>query len=457
MSTHITAKRPQAVTYVDEPPIVGSVRAHTKDRLSLYLRVLHECGDVGGFHFGPFPIIMFNTAEFVKSICVEYAYDFDKGPNMHAAFRPVSGNGIFISEGAFHRQQRKLMAPSFQPRHIIGYANTMVGYGERVQRGWSEGEVIDLSQEMSHLAMSIIGKVLFDADVFTETDELGAAMTSVLAHICHRITTLLPIPLSWPTPLNRRTQQALKVLRDRIQRMIDERRSTTKERDDFLSLLLRARDEYGSRMNDEQISDESVTLFSTGYETIAAVLTWTWYLLAGHHDVYQKVQQEVDNVLKGRPPVYTDLAQLPYCSQVFKETMRLYPPAYAISRVALRDIKIGDYLIHKRQTVVVAPYVLHRNQDYFPDPEQFNPERFTPENEERLPRYSYLPFGAGPRICIGNYFAMMEMHLLLATLAQRVTFELIPGQEIVSDPSKTFTLRPRYGVKVIVRRRDRGK
>jgi cytochrome P450 len=210
-------------------------------------------------------------------------------------------------------------------------------------------------------------------------------------------------------------------------------------------------------MNDEQISDESVTLFSTGYETIAAVLTWTWYLLAGHHDVYQKVQQEVDNVLKGRPPVYTDLAQLPYCSQVFKETMRLYPPAYAISRVALRDIKIGDYLIHKRQTVVVAPYVLHRNQDYFPDPEQFNPERFTPENEERLPRYSYLPFGAGPRICIGNYFAMMEMHLLLATLAQRVTFELIPGQEIVSDPSKTFTLRPRYGVKVIVRRRDRGK
>ena len=165
------------------------------------------------------------------------------------------------------------------------------------------------------------------------------------------------------------------------------------------------------------------------------------------------MQQEVDSVLNGRAPTYADLAHLPYILQVFKETMRLYPPAYGISRAALHDIEIDGYFIPKNRYVVVCPYTLHRRPDYFPEPEKFDPQRFTPENEKRLPRYAYLPFGAGPRICIGNHFAMMEGHLLLATLAQHVTFELIEGQKIVPDPNKNLTIRPKYGVKMIVRRR----
>jgi cytochrome P450 len=236
--------------------------------------------------------------------------------------------------------------------------------------------------------------------------------------------------------------------------LIDERRTSNEEKNDFLSILLNTRGEDGSRMSDQQVMDEAVTLFGAGHETTATALTWAWYLLTQNPAVYSRLQQEVDTVLQGRSPTYADLANLPYALQVFKETMRFYPPAYAISRVALHDIDLDGYVVRKNQTVGVCPYTMHRRSDYFPDPERFDPERFTPENEKRLPRYAYFPFGAGPRICIGNHFAMMEGHLLLATLVQRVTFELVPGQRIVPDPNKTITLRPKYAMKMVVRCRQ---
>ena len=437
--------------------MVGSLFAYKRDRLSLLMRMIQECGDVSCFHFGPFPLVLFNTPEYVHSIFVEHAYDFDKGEAMHKAFRPMIGNGIFISEGDFHRRQRKLIAPPFQPRHIASYADSMVKYSEQIQQGWKNGETVDVSQEMTQLTMSIVGKVLFDADVFTEADELGTAMAAVLGHIASSLSTLFPIPLDWPTPRNGHTRKSLALLRSRIQKMIDERRPNAEERNDLLSILLQARGEDGSRMSDEQISDESLTLFGAGHETTATALMWAWYLLATHPEVYREMQHEVDSVLQDRTPAYADLARLPYTLQVLKETMRLYPPAYAISRVAQHDIDIDGYLIHKNEYALVSPYTLHRRPDYFPDPEKFDPQRFTPENEKLLPRYAYMPFGAGPRICIGNHFAMLEGHLLLAALAQRVTFELVAGQRVVPDPNATLTLRPRRGVKMIVRRRDMGR
>ncbi len=454
MVTTATTKHAKPIPRLKELPVVGSIPAYDKDRLALFLRVTQECGDIGVFHFGPFPLIVVNTSEFIHSILVEHAYDFDKGAYVHDAFRPVIGNGLFISEGDFHRKQRKLMAPSFQPRQIVGYADAMVGYGERIQETWQDGSTIEVGREMTHVTMSIVGKVLFDADVFTEADELGAAMNTALEHAAYATSKVFPIPFSWPIPRHLRTRKAIAVLRRRIQKMIDERRASAEERNDFLSILLQAREEDGSGMDDEQVRSEALTLFGAGHETTATALTWAWYLLTSHPDAYQKVQQEVDTVLQGRSPTYADLAQLPYTLQVFKETLRLYPPAYAFSRVALHDVDLNGYVVRKGRSVAGAPYALHRRPDYFPDPEKFDPERFTPENEKRLPRYAYLPFGAGPRICIGNHFAMMEGHLLLATLAQRVTFELVPGQQIVPDPSKTLTMRPKYGVKMIVRHRN---
>src|SRR5229473_5132306 len=231
METQVETKihSPKAFRYTSGYPLVGSFPDFSKDRLGLLQRMARE-GDVVGMHFGPFPVILFNKPEHVHSMLVEHAYDFDKGLAIHNTFRPVVGDGIFSSEGDFHRHQRKLMAPSFQPRHIAGYADIMGHYGEQIQQTWPDGSVIDINQQMTNLTMSIIGKALFDADVFTETDELGAAMTVATEYVTHASSTLLPAPYSWPTLRNQRTHKAIQVLRSRIQRFIDERRNNPTQR-----------------------------------------------------------------------------------------------------------------------------------------------------------------------------------------------------------------------------------
>lgn len=437
-----------------ERPFLGSLPDYQKDRLSLFKRVVAECGDVGGFHFGPYPLVLFNRPEHVHEILVDHAEDFDKGDAIHNAFRSAIGDGIFTSEGEKHRRQRKLMAPSFQPRNITSYADDMVMYSEQIQQLWQDGEEIDVSRKMTDLTMSIIGKALFNADIFSETDELGWAMSTLLAHVGDALAHLFTIPLNWPTPRHQRVHKAIAILERRIGKMIEERRASQEERNDFLSILLNARNEDGTGMDDEQLRAETLTLFGAGHETTATTMAWAWYLLGTNPAVYKKVQDEVDSVLQGRSPTYKDLAKLPYSLQVVKEALRLYPPAYAIARRALHDVDIDGYRFHKEGIVAVAPYTIHRRSDYFPDPDRFNPDRFTSENEKKLPRYAYMPFGAGPRICIGNYFAMMEAHLILTTLAQRVIFELVPGQRVLPDPAISLTLRPRYGVRVLVHRRD---
>lgn len=432
--------------------IRGSLLDYRKDRLGFLQRLARE-GDVCDIHFGPFSSILFNKPEHVQSILVDHAYDFDKGVAIRTIFRPVIGTGLAASDVDFHRHQRKLMAPPFQPRHIASYADTVGRYAEQIQQTWPDGSRIDINQQMTNLTMSIIVKALFDADVFTETDELSEAMTAVTEYFSHMASTILPLPYHWPLPRNRRTRKAVQVLRNRIGRFIDQRRNSPTERNDILSILLQARDEAGQPMSDEQVMAECLTLFVAGHETTAAALSWTWCLLCQHPESYQKAQQEVDSILQGRTPTSADLAQLPYCLQVFKEAMRLYPPAYIMARQALHDVEIDGYHVPKGGIVLLAPYALHRREDSFPEPEKFDPERFTPPREKLLPRYAYLPFGAGPRICLGLYFAMMEGPLVLATIAQRVSFSLVPGQIIEPDPIHYLALRPAHSVTLTVKKR----
>jgi cytochrome P450 len=442
------------VPYIDgSHPLAGHLTEFRRDRLGLLARMA-RAGDVAALRLGPFPVLLFNRPEHIQRILVERAYDFDKGVAVHRVFRSVIGDGIFSSEGELHRRQRKLMAPSFQPRHIAAYAEIMGHYGEHIQQTWPDGDVVDINHEMTRLTMSIIGKALFDADVFTEADELGAAMNLTLSYVSRTMARLFPPPYGWPLPGNRRTQRAVEVLRTHIRGFIAERRAACATRSDFLSLLLQARDEEGRPMSDEQLLAECLTLFGAGHETTAAALTWCWYLLCRHPASYQQVLQEVDRVLGGRTPTVADLAQLPCCLQVLKEALRLYPPAYATSRRALSDIEIDGYLVRRYQVVLLSPYTLHRREEYYPQPEHFDPQRFTPERERLLPRHAYLPFGAGPRICIGNHFSVLEGHLLLATLAQRVGFTLISGQEEPAvDPFHHLTLRPAGALYVRVHRR----
>lgn len=450
MVTRIKTQAYKSLPQVREMPLLGSLPALVQDRLAFLRQLGRDYDEACGLHLGTVPCILFLKSEHVHNILVEHAYDFSKGRLMHKAF---SGNGIFISEGDFHRKQRKLMAPPFQPRHIVSYAEAMTYYGEQLQQGWHDGDVIDLNREMTAVTMSIVGKTLFDADVFNETDGLGAAIAVTLEYTTRTFVEPLRPPLSWPTPGNLRVQRAQQMVTNRLQQMIDECRTHTSERNDFLSILLKARDEDGQPMSDQQLMDECITLFAAGHETTATTMAWVWYLLCQHQDVYERVRQEVDSVLQGRAPAYADLERLPYSLQVIKETMRLYPPAITTMREAIEDVVIDGYKVPKGMSVLVSPYVLHYKPAYFPDPERFDPERFTPEREKQLPRYAYIPFGAGPRICIGNHFALMEAQLLLATLVQRVTFDLLPGQTIKSNMNKTLTLRPYGKMEAVVHRR----
>jgi cytochrome P450 len=427
------------------------MRAFQQDRLALYQRVARECGDVAQVHFGPFPLVIFNTPELAHAVLVEHDQDFDKGLTLHRAFTPVAGQGLINNEGESWRRQRKLMAPAFAHRQIATYADIMTAYTERAQAGWAEGAELRIDQEMMRLTMSIVGKALFDADVLEESDELGAAVTVAMSYLQYAITHIFPLPLSIPTPRSRQTRAAMALIDRRLAAMIAERRASGVERGDLLSLLLAARDETGAGMSDRQLRDEAITLFLAGHETTANSLSWCWYLLAQHPALYARLQQEVDTVLAGRAPTFADLPNLPYALQVFKEAMRLYPPADGVTRTALRDVEIGGYHLRKNTIIAIPIYTIHRRPEFYPDPERFDPDRFLPENEKRLPRHAFMPFGAGPRICIGNQFALMEGQLVLAALAQRVTFALAPGQEVV--PAPLFVVRQKNGCRVIVHRR----
>ncbi len=275
----------------------------------------------------------------------------------------------------------------------------------------------------------------------------------ILEYAARAISRFLPIPYHWPTPLHQRTHKAAALIGSYFQRFIDERRAKPGEHNDLLSLLLQARDESGHPMSNEQLMTECQSLFAAGHETMVTALTWSWYLLCQHPEIYAKLQQEVDRVLQSRTPTYTDLVSLPFCLQVFKESIRIFPPAFAFFRHTLRDAEIGGYLIPEGQLAFIVPYTLHRRPDYYPEPQKFDPERFTPEREKLLPPSAFLPFGAGSRTCIGKHFALMMGPLLLAALAQRVTFRLLPGQQIVADPVRHLTLQPKGQVNVTVTRR----
>jgi cytochrome P450 len=428
---------------------VKTIGAYRSDRLRWLLDLSQQIGDFGTYQFGPWEGIMVNSSEYAHAVLVEQADSFEKLPSL-VFFRPLLGNGLLLSEHAFWRRQRKLAAPAFQHRRIASYAAVMADYAERAQQRWADGEELDVAREMTRLTMSVVGKTLFDTDVITEADDIGAALTVALRYVDAQTSTPLPTPISWPTPRNTHNRRAIARLDATIYRMIAERRASGADNGDLLSMLLLARDEGGGGMSDTQVRDEAMTLFLAGHETTAVALAWAWYLLSQHPAIYARMRDEVLRALGGRPPTFDDLPSLPYTLQVFKETLRLYPPAYVIGRYATRDVDLGDRRLPAKTWIVISPYTMHRRHDYFPHPDRFDPDRFAPETEKRLPRCAYLPFGGGPRICIGNHFALMEGQIILATLAQRVAFELVPGQQIAPEP--VVTLRPRGGIRMKVHR-----
>lgn len=451
-----TVPQARSIPALPKLPLIGNLIEFRRDPITLYGRMQRECGDIAVYHLGKRRVVMLFSPRLIGEVLVDRDYDlFEKSPALRRYLAPLLGRGLLTTDRASHRQQRKLIAPAFQHRRIASYADTMVAYAEQVQQEWKDGQRINIAEEMLRITLGVVGKTLFDADILGEAQELREALSTGLYYTNAKISAFFPLPDHWPTPQNRRFQHAVARLDATVYRMIDERRRLGEDRGDLLSMLLQAQDETnGQGLTDQEVRDEAMTLFLAGYETTSTALSWAVYLLAQHPDIYAQMRAEVDRVLVGRSPTFEDLPQLPYTLQVFKEALRLYPPAHAVGRQVAVPVEIEGYQLPVGTIVGVSMYWLHRRPEVFPDPEQFNPDRWTPENEASLPKYAYLPFSIGLRNCIGSHFAMLEGQLILATLAQRVTFDLLPGQRI--SMQALINLRPKHGVmNGLVHRRSR--
>ena len=425
--------------------------AFRRDPIAFLRLAASEGSDIVRLPFSRFPIFLLNHPDLIKDVLVTHQKQFKKGRALEQMKR-LLGEGLLTSESAFHLRQRRLIQPAFHRRQIASYGEAMTFYAAQRSARWQDGETYDMHAEMMRLTLVIVGKTLFGTEVETQAAEIEGALTEVIG-----LFHLLQLPYSHlleklPLPQVRRFRNARARLDETIYRLIAEHRTAGDDRDDLLSMLLAARDEDdGGAMTDTQVRDEALTLFLAGHETTANAMTWTWYLLSLHPEAERKFHAELDAVLAGRLPTLDDLPQLAYTRCVFSESMRLFPPAWVVGRRALTDYAVRDYLLPAGSIVLLSQAVMHVDPRFYPDPAQFDPERWTPEAEADRPKFAFFPFGGGPRVCIGEQFAWMEGILLLATLGQGWRLRLDPTQVVATRP--IVTLRPKYGMRMRVERR----
>jgi len=454
--------------------IGGHFRKFRKDATG-FLTAQAKLGDVSFFRMGSQPGYFLNHPDFVRDLFVVNAHKFMKGRALQRA-KNLLGQGLLTSEGEFHLRQRRMIQPAFHRGRIAEYAASMVEFADNMSNAWKDGDVLDIDKEMMHLTLQIVGKTLFSANVEDDADDVGNAMTTV-----SKLFDFLLLPYSeWlqklPLPQTGRFNRARSTLNSVIYGIIQRRRDSGKDTGDLLSMLLAARDEEdGGTMTDEQIRDEALTLFLAGHETTSNALTFTWYLLSRNPDKAKKLHDELDRVLTQggnqggsdgvsdpkseaqnpkwtRLPTMDDLPNLKYTEAVLAESMRLFPPAWAIGRLALEDHEFGGYKLPKGSLVLVSPYVTQRDLRFWEDGDKFIPERWESQSvKEAGQKNIYFPFGGGIRRCIGEGFAWTEGILLLATMARKWNLSLMPEQKIGLMP--LITLRPKYGMRMSIRSR----
>lgn len=439
-----------------EPPGPGGVpfahlAAFRRDPLTFLERVYRRYGDVARFRFGPRRLYLLAHPELVRDVLVTRHRNFIKSKALQRA-RVVLGNGLLTSEGEVHLRQRRLAQPAFHRERIAALGETMVALAARAAEGWRRGETQDVTREMNRLTLAIAARTLFGASVEDEADEIGGALTTALLAFKRLTNPLGPLLDRLPLPTTLRVRRASARLDATIYRMIEQRRRSGEDRGDLLSMLLAARDEEGDGggMTDLQLRDEALTLFLAGHETTANALAWTWHLLSLNPQAESALHAELDTVLEGRAPTADDVPRLPFTRAVLAESMRLFPPAWAIGREPLEEFDTGGYRIRAGTVVLLSPWITHRDPRWWPEPERFDPGRWTPEQEAERPRFAYFPFGGGPRKCIGEGFAWTEGILVLATLAARWRFRHAPGARVGRQP--LITLRP-TGLEMVAEQR----
>lgn len=418
----------------------------SKDQLGFLRGLADRYGDIVEMRILGEPWFLLNHPDDIEAALVKHAKTMGRDAYIIILQRAL-GLGLLTNEGASWKRQRKLMAGAFTPRRIASYGDTMVAVTDRELGSWRDGEELRLHDEMSRITMEVVASVLFGASVGQEGVEIVSRSLEVLnEYFANSPEAMLKVPAWVPTPRNRRVTKAIAAIDELIFSIIAERRESGEERDDLLGTLLAAQDEDGSAMTDQQLRDEAVTLFLADHETTALLLAHAFYLLSKHPDVERRLRSEIDEVLGGRLPTAKDVKGLPYLERVLKETMRLYPPAWTTGREVLEDVELSGVKIPKGAQVLTSQWVVHRDPRFFPNPEGFDPDRWTPEFTKALPRFAFFPFGGGPRVCIGNHFAMMEATLITAAIMQRFRVHLAPGQRLELRPS--ITLRQKTALRI---------
>lgn len=423
-----------------------------RNPLAMMIAMAGDYGDIAHYKIGPQHLFLFNHPDLIRDVLVTNQKNFHKSRGLERAKR-LLGNGLLTSEGEFHLRQRRLVQPAFHRQRIATHAATMTDFAVRTRSQWKNRATVDMHTEMMRLTLGIVAKTLFDADVDSEAAEIGGAMTAAFESFNYAMLPFTEYLDRLPIPAVRRFNAARDRLDRTIYRMINERRASGEDRGDFLSMLLLAQDTEGdgTGMSDTQLRDEALTIFLAGHETTANALTWTWYLLSQHPEVEARLHAELDTALGGRLPVFEDLQRLPYTRMVLAESMRLFPPAWAIGRRALNEFEAGGFTVPAGSVVLMSQYIMHRDPRFFPDPERFDPGRWTPDAQAERPKFSYFPFGGGGRVCIGEQFAWMEGILLIAAIAQQWRMRLVPAH--VVDLQPLITLRPKYGMRMTIERR----
>ncbi|GCE08155.1 cytochrome P450 [Dictyobacter aurantiacus] len=422
-----------------------------RDPIGALQELAQTYGDIVHMKLGGQHTYLLSHPDVIRDVLVVHHQQMHK-PNLQQ--QPLGGNGLLRSEGEFHKRQRRMMQPAFHRKRITAYAEVMTGYTQQMSGRWHDKQRIDIAQEMMGLTLSIISKTMFGAEVEQDTQTVYHSFTTWMRlNSTHRFSPFDHVFNSLPLPRKKQQAEARARLDAIVYRMINERRTSGKDNGDLLSMLLLARDEEGGGdgMTDQQLRDEVMTLFLAGHETTANALAWTWYLLSQHPEVEEKLQRELDTVLAGRIPTSDDIPNLPYLEKVFTEAMRLYPPAWVIARRALDAYQVGTFTLPANSLLITSQYVVHHDARWYPDPQRFDPERWTTEARAQRPKFAYFPFGGGPRLCIGEPFAWMEGELVLATLAQKWSLRLAPGHKVEMEP--LITLRPRHGLPMILHQR----
>ena len=432
----------------------GSAPAIARDTQGFARDLWQHYGDIVRFRFLFWPAYALYHPDHLKYVLADNHRNYDKRLPMMETLRPLMGNGLLTNNGESWLHQRRLMQSSFHHTRLAGFGTIMTRATLAMLERWQStgSQPLDIPLEMMRLTQRVVGLALFNYDLSDEGDTVGRTFTMLLPLLS--TYTFVPFPPLWvPTPRNRRILAGLETLNRVVYSLISERRKQASDSGmdtgDLLSMLLVARDEEtGEGMSDQQLRDEVMTFLLAGQETTALTLTWTWYLLSQYPEVEHRLHAELETVLGGQTPTVDDLGSLPYTRMVIQETLRLYPPNFGIIRHTIADDEIGGYPVPTNSLIFLTPYYTHRHPTFWEDPERFDPERFTSERSVGRPRFAYVPFGGGPRQCIGNTFAMMEAQLALATVAQRFTLRLVPGHSV--EPQVRLTLRPRHGLPMIL-------